>query len=329
MFNYFPSGAGNMNFAHLKLNKLDIIPVTIGVAGRENEVGATTSFGNYLAATGGGLPDIPNHIGAPGGIGGEGYIFLRSYYYRNVMDGWIADFSNVYYTHAGISTYGGGSGGAFLRFCNGYNAYTNTNNNLYSYEYIFAHGGNGGIYGGGGATTHDDNVKIGGKGCGNGANLTMDATNGKNTIGSLEEFTGWGVVNNWNGNNRTKGGGGYGGNGGYTSGNNGYNMTDIDYIENNKTVYSCSGGGGYGIEGEGGYACYNNNFLRCVCGGKGGGYGGKYGYGPQNYGSGHQGVAYYWYNGKNSILSDYKMCSRKNSSNGIAIISYYSPVYKT
>ncbi len=292
----FPGGSGNMNFAQLKLNKSDIVPVIIGAAGRNNEAGGTTSFGTYLSATGGGIADVPNHIGGPGGVGSEGTLFIIN-----------LNKNQYYYTDAGISTYGGGGGG------------------IWSYGYyksIGVKGSNGGIYGGGGGTYPGDPVKTGGNGCGNGGNGVINAENGTNTIGKLLEFEGYGEVNAWQNYFNISGGGGYGGNGGTGRVSNygsGY------YKDVNINTYTAGGGGGYGTDSTiTGSNVENAYFLgvgSLYYGGKGGGYGDSNGgYGNSSYGRGYQQPRY---NDK-SITYQYS-----DAKSGIAIISYYSPVYKT
>ncbi len=276
-----PAGSGNMNNGEFKLNRGDIIPIIIGGCGQygtEAINGGTTTFGTYLSATGGEAGDKVNGHAGNGGVGGCAYMVGEA-----KSSSW--SLSNLEGVNAGISTYGGGSGGVYLL------------SNNFGYR-----GSNGGTYGGGGATYPGDPVKTGGKGCGNGGNGVLKATNGTNTVGTLLEFTGYGMTNESYGN--YSGGGGYGGNGG----------AGVFFFSKHSDMNSCAGGGGYGASGgvgrslNSGSTSYTNWYH--IFGGYGGGYGGSNGgYGKSEYGRGYTG-----YQGAAAL-------------NGICIITYYAPIY--
>ena len=280
-------GGGNMNNNILKLNEGDIIPITIGNAGRTvsggNGNGGTTSFGIYLSATGGeaGKYETFNNgdafAGGDGGNGGTGG-------------------GGGLHGNGGHGFYGGGGGSG-----NGYQ---------YSSK-IEGNGGNGGIYGGGGgggAKGGKGGISIGG--WGNGGDIHKAAEDGLNTINQSTklDFVGCGkaggeLIYKNNTYNKSGGGGGYGGNGGACGINN------YKFI-----LYYHGGGGGGGYGGSGGNGGY-------CSGGGGGGYGndggngssiengmagGGGGYGLDGYGHG--------------------MGYNTNAMPGICIISYMEPV---
>ena len=327
-------GYGNMNKGVLTLKRGDSINVVIGINGRANEAGGTTSFGTYLSATGGGVADYPNNKQAEGGIGlGAkvigGFGRRTEYFSYTERDESRESWDDpIQWYNATNGTYGGGGGGVLIIF-------PSNQSNM-----IRCSGGKGGIYGGGGGTYVNDPIKTGGNGCGNGGNGTIEAKNGTNTIANIVDYNGYGergVYNQaiWNGSSWNYknlytycGGGGYGGNGG--TGYTGilcYNKSTDGFYNAwlNGTV--CGGGGGYGYRGaSGGVSTINliqttnasslklwsGNYM--AYGGDGGGYGGM-GYGPSGYSAGGKSAGGIG----GSTYSD--------SKNGIAIITYYAPVY--
>ena len=326
-------GYGNMNKGVLILKRGDSINVVIGSNGRANEAGGTTTFGTYLSATGGGVADYPNNRQAEGGIG-LGAIAIGNYTQRSDYSSYYEQDVTHYYWenprewyNATNGTYGGGGGGISIIFSNGY--------------IINCKGGSGGIYGGGGGTYAGDSIKTGGNGCGNGGNGTTNATNGTNTIGKIiGDYNSYGERGYYNRGTWTGstwsykneygfcGGGGYGGNGG--GGYNGTLCSHYSSIDGATTYLNgtvCGGGGGYGYQGATGGVSTRNvtqtinasslkiwsgNYI--AAGGDGGGYGGM-GYGPSGYSAGGK------YAG---VMGD---STYSDSKNGIAVITYYAPVY--
>jgi len=316
---YLGGASGNMNYGQFNIKRGNTVNIIIGVGGVNGGAGATTSFGNYLSATGGSPVDFVNRNGGNGGVGTPPFIIANGYYgqYR------LQSISNpILKFNGGVSTYGGGSGGIYIK------------NSLN----VKIPGTNGGIYGGGGGTYDGDSVKTGGNGCGNGGNDTKDAENGTNTMATLEEFKGYAQTTGMtdgmgtNGNTKYGGGGGYGGNGGsarcYASA----------FIYQDLNTIICGSGGGYGSPGF-----WSSEFTQCNWNSDGGqylvmmvsGFGGAYGgnasyvsqmsdkYGP---GAGSGGYG----NGNYSAGAHFRFHqygNYANGNNGIAIITYYAPVY--
>ena len=296
-------GGGNMNYAVLTLNEGDIIPIIIGDAGINGSKsdsmsnGGTTSFGEYLSATGGehgkGGQGGNGGAGGGGGLNAYGGSFFRS-------------------TNGGHGTYGGG-GGASVEFQGKWVIPDNTPNDFSKNGKYNCVGGNGGTYGGGGGG-YFPGISVGG--WGNGADIiTGNEQNGLNTMniaaeldfvgngehGGANTFT-WERINSDYGryyfsgklsNNIGSGGGGYGGCGG--------NSAIRHVIQNYSNgygswVYACGGGGGFGAKGgdagrmtggggggwggRGGSGEINTSGFSLA-----GGYGG--GYGPDGYGHGY------------------------------------------
>ena len=201
----------------------------------------------------------------------------------------------------GYGVNGGSGGGAYRpNGGNGYHGYQFGGGGVASNGIASIYpGGNGGRWGGGGGSyTNDYNYLSSGSvgGCiygnsqnknqvtgysglaGNGGrNYYTNATNGTNTIGEGLEFEGAGLrgtsKQTIDENDRKVfvcgGGGGYGGNGGNA----------VTYNYNNSCAYACGGGGGYGANGGDGSANRTTDISSSYpspagAGGGGGGYGG-------------------------------------------------------
>ena len=302
-------GGGNMNFGEITVVKNQIIPITIGEGGSTDNNGGTTSFGEYLSATGGEHGYSEN--GGNGGTGGG----AGSYCHNNRM------YSSGAY--GGIGYYGGGGGGG---------AISNRISGLVSggSHSLRCHGGNGGMYGGGGGaggrinTDYQEYVNgfggIGGSFGGNGGNSAMKTYGnngevGTNTIGNnnvyqdplnrnsyingngLAGFRG-NYYSNSDYGSGSGGGGGYGGCGGNGGdcgpnagggggGGGGYGASGGNARGQYSAAFSGGGGGGgWGDNGKDAYQGY---------GGGGGGYSGGYGAGGSRGNDGNNGICIIWY----------------------------------
>ncbi len=317
-YGFLPGASGNMNYGNFKIKRGEIVSVIVGIGGRANENGSTTSFGNYLSATGGECADALNNKGGNGGVGTPPLAVMYSVETKNFYDGTYT-FYNVYgMMNGGKSAFGGGCGGILSRICNGsINTWSGTSeyNNDARYTIKKIDGTNGGIYGGGGGTPNGFACKTGGNNCGNGGNNSVQSQKGKNTIGMILDFNGYGEVS---ANSYFGGGGGYGGNGGNAVKYGSRDSTSFGYYETyDATIICCGGGGGYGAAGyyyplsSTLYSQQFSNGLKYITGGVGGGYGGVCG----SYGSGGY--------GQGGLLGQ----SMLTGKNGIAIITYYAPIY--
>lgn len=246
-------GGGNMNNAVLNIPAGTKISIIIGSNSMNN--GGATSFGTYLAATGGqyGTSDSGGNGGSGGGSG-SGVYTAGVYLYR--IDG-----------YGGDAVYGGGGGGGI-------------------------NGGNGGTFGGGGSGYYGG-TSLGGYGHGGSNEIGNNGLNtiGKGLEfegGGLAgtKYGGGGGYGGNGGNGSTSddgsgcvyaggGGGGYGGNGG-----NGYIDINRWHYSGSRynTIYTAHGGGG------GGYG--NDGWDGSINSGGGGG-----GYGLQGFGHGGGGYA--------------------------------------
>ena len=246
-YNRAGGGGGNMNYAILNIPAETKVSIIIGDGGdtynnegilvgmvHYGKNGGTTTFGNYLSATGGEVGG--NGYGGNGGSGGGG----RGYSFTS------GDWTGYSTGGGGHGTYGGGGGGG--------GAYSISN----------SYGGNGGTYGGGGGGKKS-NGGISTGGWGNAGN------NGFNSIELGLEFEGAGLC--LKPGNDLYGGGGYGGNGGSVdgfgcgggggygaSGGNGYGINKFGRGgggggwggngSHANNLYG-GGGGGYGLQGFG------------------------------------------------------------------------------
>ena len=223
-------GSGNMNNGILKLNKGQIIPITIGLSSalnaRYNGNGGATSFGTYLSATGG--EAATNTKGGNGGAGGGG-----------ANGGAGGD--GTYGGGGGGSnrgkggnggTYGGGGGGhipgiSIGGWGNGGNSTVKANNGLNTIglglEFVGMGLAGNNNYGGGGGYG------------GNGGNGSGNCGGGGGGYGSNGGSGGSG--------NASGGGGG----GGYGSDGGSYNKKTIGY--GTYSYGGAGGGGGYGPQG--------------------------------------------------------------------------------
>ena len=242
-------GSSWMNNDVLILIPNDIISINIGYGGSVLANGATTSFGTYLSANGGGaalsigLYPAGGNGGSGGygtGNGGKGYQFGGGG--SNIYtggDGGVWGGGGGGNGGGNGGTYGGGGGG-----------YTTD-------------AGNGGTYGGGGGCGYYGLAGKGGEYGGNGGNWNTMAENGINTISFtniLDILKGYGTcgvgsiyqsIGNYG-----VGGGGYGGSSG-----------SVSWELMNSYKSGGSGGGGYGGNSV------NCSFENCSSGG--GGYGGR------------------------------------------------------
>ncbi len=318
----FGGGSGNMNYNQLKLTRGDIIPIVIGTRGDNGGVGTTTSFGNYLSATGGTPIDFVNRNGGNGGVGTPPFIITDCYFTASARYNFISG-APVFKFNGGKSTYGGGSGFVAIRISN--------HNN------ICISGTNGGIYGGGGATYDGDPVKTGGNGCGNGGNGSLQPEDGTNTTDMILDFVGNGnrgkiyVMGSGQIDSVYAGGGGYGGCGGgngsynnafYGGGGGGYagngtsgaemvaGLYGNDVYDNRTTIFFGGFGGGYGSNLENSSYWINNNGM------------GGAGYGKSEYGGGGK-----FSNSFAGMMPPFSPISNCMGKNGICILTYYAPVY--
>ena len=311
-------GGGWINSNIVELTEGSYISITIGAGGKGNTnfnsyresveglTGGTSSFGGLLSANGGkgarvsGKGSTCGYVRVPFPDGPMIKRWSWSTYGGDGASGGGAYTKQIYsngtseshdvYAHAGNGEMYGGGGA--------YSLYGELNN----YSSSTATGGNGGIYGGGGGgITIGYNASFsggnGGTYGGNGfkynysSNTNINATNGVNTIG-------WNNIDTYNINNNFMTGFGLacllsGGGGGGFGGNGGNN-----------------GGGGGGYASDGG-----NN------GGGGGGYGkggqgGSNGGGGGSYGKGGDGGNIGGYGGGGG--------SGANGGQGICIIQYYA-----
>lgn len=265
-------GSGWMNNGEFALNAGDVITVTIGDGGYNNNAGGSTSFGTYLSANGGSPGQ--DWSGGSGGAGGGTSGASGSGIYGGTGYQFGGGGSGQYGGDGGIWG-GGGYGKSNTRSKGG--------------------AGNGGTYGGGGGSTlytTNNNVGRGGSYGGNGASVDWSSTykhtfirnavNGTNTWGNgsvPQDCWGYGLAgttgakntydadDGWTNTLYPGGGGGFGGNGGSNDGGGGGYGGDGG---SNR-----GGGGGYGRTAKGG----NNGgggggWYGCGCdGGGGGGYG--------------------------------------------------------
>ena len=332
---YSGGGGGWMNNAEFDIMTGNIINIAIGRGGSIGTSGGTTSFGTYLSANGGTAGYYMN--GGRGGSGGGfstanitndvNRIFAGGDSYQFGAGGIEIEDNQSYFSSGTCFAYGGnagiwgGGGGA----CISSTRWADEGKRQ-------AKGGSGGMYGGGGGARIESRALInyltligGTKGTygGNGGtyaqsiNISGSLTNrdysslwsypenGTNTIGNNEVDTlcqGAGLGPTTHGS----GGGGFGGNGGNSSG---------------------GGGGGYGGDGGrtlgGGGGGYGKGAIGGNSGGGGGGYfapgGSGRGGGGGGYGSGANGLTSAGYGG-GGFGGD---SSTTNGGNGICIIQYY------
>ena len=264
-----------------------------GAGGNLNSFGISYPLGIYNLGTGGGGGNMNNNtLTLNEGEQIEVRIGIGG---GGNSQGGTTSFGTYLSATGGCTNGLGGTGGG------GYYVQTGT------YSSYDLNGGKG-IYGGGGGGWYGGAGGIyGGAG---GAYNVSSGTNGTNTLSNIDlDFVGEGRsfgagsggYGGSSGYKKASGGGGYGGNGG-----NGFTLSSII-----NTLYAGGGGGGYGGKGGDGFCVYNSpnntahtsNFYAMYGGGGGG-------YGPDNYGSGGDG------NGN-------------SGKNGICLINYYEPVYKT
>lgn len=250
---YCGGGGGYMANNLLKLNIGEVIPITIGDISNGNVLstgytanGGITSFGTYLAASGG--EGASNNVGGSGGTGGGGIDKGGDAQYGGGGFGKIGGNGGIY----------GGGGGAYSA--------SNIGTSTGGY-------GNGGYF----SMKEDRGITF---------NFTpYPATDGLNTMNMASEidFAGHGKAGS--GSYGGDGGGGYGGNGGSNfGGGGGYGAKGGNGAVGRfgNFIIAGGGGGGYGNDGGDGVR-YTGTNIHYYCGG-GGGYGPEgYGHGGGGY----------------------------------------------
>ena len=341
-------GGGWMNNDTIELTPYSQIPITIGAGGNQERAGGTTSFGLYLSANGGDAGT--DYSGGNGGSGGGMAI------YNILTDRRKAHGGNGYQFGGGGPSgnggiWGGGGGGIHCWYwCNWINtnvrngAVVSTGNTLY-FQSIYPGRANSGGYGGNAGridSTYNNLAEF------NNA-TTVNGYNGTNTINTLNnrvlEGAGFGgkasgayvTTTNKNFVSYTSGaGGGYGGNGGYTSPyandiysiiGSGTSVNGVYTYSNDKNyhgmmIFGPGGGGGFGGNGGNGFAFSGR--YGSSCGGGGGGYGGCGGDAANVYGAGGGGG--YGNGGSNGVQAGLAGGGYSNGGrggDGVCIIQYY------